>query len=428
MTSKRSVVFLNRFYWPDVAATGQMLTDLAEDLVGEGWDVTVVASRTSYEGGGARPPRKERRNGVRIFRVQTTRFGQHGLLGRAADYITYLIGALFRLLALPRPDAVVAMSDPPFLLAPTLLAGRLRRVQVVYWVQDVFPELTARLGVLRERGIAYRLAQWLARGLAERADAVVTLGPAMARVLVRGGAQSERVAVAPNWADGAEVRPVPSAENAFLAEHGLEGKFVILYSGNAGRAHTFDAVLEAERRLRSDPGVMFVFIGGGGKLPEIRAAAASESSSMLVRDYVSREHLAESLSVASVSLVTESPTVAGLLVPSKTYGIMASGRPLLFVGSEESDVAAIVREHGCGIVVSPNDPGSLVAAIERLRADPAEAAAMGARGRRALEEVYDRPIATRRWRESVERLLSWTRDPAALPGDAAPPTAIASHQ
>ncbi|HEX8903408.1 MAG TPA: glycosyltransferase, partial [Longimicrobiaceae bacterium] len=121
-----SVVFLNRFYWPDVAATGQMLADLAEDLAAAGWKVTVVTSRTGYHAEGGPLPREEVHNGVRIVRVRATRFGRGRIAGRVGDYASYLAGAFLRLLRIPRPDLVVAMTDPPFLLAPALVAGRLR--------------------------------------------------------------------------------------------------------------------------------------------------------------------------------------------------------------------------------------------------------------------------------------------------------------
>ncbi len=406
MTGRRHVVFLNRFYWPSVAATGQMLTDLAEDLAAAGWRVTVVTSRGEYGEAERDLPAEETRNGVRILRVRTTRFGQSRLLGRLADSAGYFLGATWRLARLPRPDAVVALSDPPLLLAPSLLVGRLRGFRTVYWLQDLYPHLAARLGVVRERGAGYRVASRVARRLHAAADGVVTLGPAMSRVVVAAGARAERTAHVDNWADADAIRPVAPEDNPFVAEHGLAGRFVVLYSGNAGRAHDFGAVTEAMRRLRDDAGVVFVFIGGGNRLPEIRAETERHGlRNVRFLDYLPRERLRFSLSAAGASLVTENPAVVGLLVPSKTYGILASGRPLLFVGSAESDVARVVREAGCGIVVAPDDADGLVAAIRQLRDQPEAAAAMGRRGREAAERVYDRRHATRRWAEVVEALI-----------------------
>jgi colanic acid biosynthesis glycosyl transferase WcaI len=403
----RSAIFLHRFYWPDVAAAGQMLTDLAESLAGRGWEVTVVTSQTAYERGmGGELPRMEVHRGVRIVRVRAIGLGRNRLLARVGDQGVYLVGALWRVLRLPRADMIVSMSEPPFLLAVGALAARLRGAKLVYWVQDLYPNLLGSLGLVPRQGIVYRAMARAARFLHRRCDAVITLGPQMARKLVEAGADPARVAYVHNWADAHSVRPIPAEENSFLRDSGLSGKFVVLYSGNAGRAHTFRSVIGAMRRLCEHEDIVFVFIGGGKRLGEIRAAA-EEAALPNVRffGYVPRAELAHSLSAASVSLVTEHPEVVGLLVPSKTYGIMASGRPLIFVGSPESDVAAIVRANGCGEIVSPDDEDALVEAILRLRDRPELRAAMGNRGRYAAEVEYTRERATAEWAAAVDALI-----------------------
>ncbi len=406
MSGKTSIVFLNRFYWPDISATGQMLTDLAEDLAAEGWDVTVLTGRRGYASDGRLLPAQEVRRGVRIVRVNTHTLGSNRLRGKLASHLTYMWGALIQLFRLPKPEVVVAMTDPPLLLLPVLLAGRLRRFRTVYWPQDVYPELAARLRVVNGDGLLYRACEWLMHRLYRRCDAVITLGPQMQQQMIRAGAVAQRTSVVHNWVDTTSVRPVPPEQNTFLRENGLEGKFVVLYSGNAGLAHSFEAITEAMRRLRDDPDVVFLWIGGGRKVPEIRAEVeASGLKNVRFLDYLPREQLRYSLSAASVSLVSESLAVVGLLVPSKTYGILASGRPLLFVGSPESDVAAVVRDAECGLIVSPHDPDGVVSAILHLKNAPAEAAAMGERGREAAETRYDRRISTRRWGGIVSAML-----------------------
>jgi len=172
--------------------------------------------------------------------------------------------------------------------------------------------------------------------------------------------------------------------------------------------------MHAARALRAEHDVVFMFIGGGKRFPELRATADREGlRNVRFLDYLPREQLSFSLSAASVSLVTEEPEVEGLLVPSKTYGILSSGRPLIFVGSPASDVAGIVRDADCGLVVSPDDGGGLVRAIAALRHDPVRLATLGANARRAAEQTYDRRHATGRWADlvlatigSAERALS----------------------
>jgi colanic acid biosynthesis glycosyl transferase WcaI len=413
MSAVRSVVFLNRFYAPDVAATGQILADLAEDLARDGWDTTVVTGRGRYRDAteGAPLPAAEVRNGVRVRRVWTTTLGGASIVGRLASHASYLCGAFCALLRARRGTIVVAMTDPPFLLLPALLVARLRGLRVATWVQDVYPQLAVALGVLAPESALSRLLHQLARAAFRRCDVVITLAPAMSRVVVDMGARPERVVHVHNWADADAICPVSPDANPFVREHGLRGRFVVLYSGNAGRAHTFDAVLQAAHALRSDPEILFLFVGGGARLPALRREVdrAGMEASVRFLPYQPRGMLAASLSSADVALVTEAPEAAGLVVPSKTYGAMASGRPILYVGAEDSEVADMVREHACGIVVRHDDVEGVARAIRMLKSDPAVRTRMGAAGRRAVEARYDRRHGTGRFGAVLTELASGAR-------------------
>src|SRR5262245_29451676 len=247
MPGKRTVVFLNRFYWPDVAATGQLLTDLAEDLTRTGWDVQVITSSSYYgrTAAAGAPPRRETHGGVRITRVAGTHFGRATILGRVMDYASYVLGAVIAIAGAPRGSIFVALTDPPLIALIALLAARVKRGRTVYWVQDLFPDVAISLGTFREGGLVARAARSIARFVEDRCDLLIALGPAMKRRLEERGVPSERVQVIHNWADSSSIRPVERSANPFVVEHGLAERFIVLYSGNAGRAHTFDAVIEA---------------------------------------------------------------------------------------------------------------------------------------------------------------------------------------
>ena len=408
-----SVVFLNRFYAPDVAATAQMLSDLAEDLAATGWHVSVVTSQTPYELHAADLPNEEVRAGVHVYRVSATRFGRNRIVGRMLDYVSYMAVSLVVLFRIPRPQLIVAMSDPPFILFPAVIAARLRGAAVCYWAQDVYPTLAAQLGVLDENKPMFKFLSAIARRLQRACDLIVGLGPEMVKALVREGAPADRTICIHNWADEKAIRPIPPADNVFVIANNLQGKFVVLYSGNAGRGHTFDSLCEVMFRFRNDERIVFVFIGAGRKSAEIRAYAADKNlSSAMFFDYLPRGELAYSLSAASVSVVTEDPAVAGLLLPSKTYGILASGRPLVFIGAAESDVAHIVRSTQCGIVVWHDDPDALEGAIRRLANDAPECARMGQASRRAAETTYSRERAAEMWSSALTAVLSSELDDA----------------
>jgi colanic acid biosynthesis glycosyl transferase WcaI len=402
----RSVVFLNRYYWPEQSATGQMLTDLAEDLAGQGWEVTVLTGGGPSDGS-PRLPRGETVNGVRILRLHGRLLGRPYRVRRALSYLAYLASATLALLRIRRPDVVVAMTDPPLLILPALLASRLRRARTVYWVQGIFPHQAARLGLLRPGSLAERTLHHLARHVHRACDAMVAPGEGMSEVLLAAGAPRDRLACIHNWADTTGIRPVAPEANEFRSENGLQDKFVVLYSGSAGRAHTFGAVLDAAWLLRDRQDVLFLFIGGGQELPHLESEVWRYGlENVRFMDYLPADRLADSLSAANVSLVTENPEFTGLRIPSKTYRILASGRPLLFVGSDDSEVTRIITSLDCGIVVPHDNGEALAAAVLRLQDSPEEAVAMGKQARLAAVSLFNRRTSGDLWRDLLERLLA----------------------
>ncbi len=337
------LLFLNRFYSPDVSATAQLLTDLAEALAAEGERVVVITSRLLYEDPDARPSAREERSGVRVRRVWTSRFGRRNLLGRAFDYASFYLSATFALLAeARRGDTIVAMTDPPLVSVPAAAVAALRGCRLLVWCQDVFPEIAEAHGMAFARGPLGRLLRRLRDGSFARAERIVAIHPTMARRLVALGVPEEKLVVIENWAP-AGIRPVPHEANPLRREWGLatpslatgneEGapKFVVAYSGNLGRVHDPEAVIDLVRRT-AGKGITWLFIGGGAGMERLkRVVAEEELPDVLFRPYQPRERLSESLSVADVHLVSLDPKFEGLVYPSKVYGIRAAGRPLVWL-------------------------------------------------------------------------------------------------
>jgi glycosyltransferase involved in cell wall biosynthesis len=230
-----------------------------------------------------------------------------------------------------------------------------------------------------------------------RATLNVALGELMASRL-RHQAPRVRVEVVHNWADGRSVRPVNPIDNRLRRDWALGDRFVVAYSGNMGRAHEFETILQACERLRQRHDIVFLFIGAGAQRAPIEAQAASRGlANLLFFPFQPREHLAMSLSAADVHLVTLHPALEGLIVPSKFYGIAAAGRPTLFVGDRRGEIARILEKGGCGISVETGDAGELAAAIERMSVDREGTAAMGRRARCVFEDRFDAPRALARW-------------------------------
>jgi len=365
--ARRRVVFVNRYFHPDHSATSQIASDLAFHLASRGWDVTAVTSRQRYDDPAATLPRSESVRGVRILRIWSTRFGRAGLPGRAVDYLTFYASALVALLR-RRKTLIVAATDPPLLSVVAAIAAP----QVVNWIQDLFPEVAEALGI--RVPFVKGLRDWSLR----RAKANVVLGELMAT-------RVPRAVVIHNWADS-DLRPMDRKD----------ATFTVGYSGNLGRAHEFASIVGAMQRL---PNVRFVFTGGGAQLAAVRAAAPSNAE---FRAYVPREQLSESLSSVDAHLVSLQPSLEGLIVPSKFYGILAVARPVIFIGARDGELARIIDRHGCGVVVESGDVEGLVRAIETLASDRSQSAAMGLRGRELYLHRFAPAHAFAAWERVLE--------------------------
>jgi len=392
------LIFVNRYFHPDISATSQMLSDLAFELAARGEEVHVVTGRQRYDDPAARLPAFERRLGVDVHRVRTTRFGRGRLAGRAIDYASFYLSATLALAGLARADdIVVAMTDPPLTGIPAALVCRLRGARLVNWVQDVFPEIADRMGVALARGLpgaALRSARnWSLRS----ARANVVLGDRM-RDEVRSAESSARIEVIHNWADGSAITPVDAGANALRGEWGLVGRFVVAYSGNMGRAHEFETILGAADLLRDRAEVVFLFIGDGHRRDWVaNEASARKLPNVRFQPYQPRERLAASLGVADVHLTSLPGAMEGLLVPSKVYGILAAGRAALNVGDSAGEIARVLDAAESGYTVSTGQSAQLAERIAQLASDPVLCASMGANARKAFDAHYTRDIAFARW-------------------------------
>lgn len=398
------IIFVNRYFHPDESATSQLLTDLAFYLAGRGDEVHVVASRQRFDEPNAVLPRRERVSGVNIHRIWTTRFGRANLFGRALDYATFYPSAFWTLLCLSsRSSVIVAKTDPPLISVVAWLCARSRGAVLVNWVQDVFPEVAQVLGVRGAGGISGRVLRWLRNVSLIGAAANVALGERMAEYLAGQGIPKEGIRIIPNWVDGDSIRPLDPARNSLRRDWGLDGKFVVGYSGNMGRAHEFDAILGAAESLKSEPDVVFLFIGGGhGKALIEGAASARGLGNIRFKPFQAREALGLSLTVPDAHLISLRPEMEGFVQPSKFYGAIAAGRPVIFIGSPQGEFAAVLRKDECGRFVQIGDGNRLAEVIRVMRDDRALTALLGQSARKLFERSYDKPASVRAW-ESLLR-------------------------
>jgi glycosyltransferase involved in cell wall biosynthesis len=407
------ICFFNRSYWPDQAATGQLLTELAEDLVGRfGCRVTVVAGRALNASEAQvrtwKPVTLEMRNGVEIVRANGTCFSPRRVAGRASNYLTYFISALAASFRVGRPDLVVSLTDPPIVGLSALFAARRAGARFVYLCEDVFPEVAVLLEDFHNPVVNWTLDR-VNRSLIARADAVVALGDRMRERLIEGkGAAPGRIHVIHNWADCAAITP-GLRHNAFAREHGLLNRFVVMHSGNVGLSQNLEVIVEAAARLRSREEIVFLIVGDGSLKPSLEGAVRERGlANVRFLPYQPKERLHESFATADVFLVSLKDGLEGYIVPSKLYGILAAGRPYIAAVNASCEVATLAAEHGCGVPATPGDPVDLAEQIAALSDDPLRARQMGACARRAAMR-FDRQVAVRSYYDLFARLLERRR-------------------
>ncbi|WP_197077537.1 glycosyltransferase family 4 protein [Hyphomicrobium sp. 99] len=400
---------MNRFFYPDYSATSQMLTDLTFGLAERGAEVSVITSRLLYEDARAALPTRERVRGVDIERVWTSRYGRTGLVFRLIDYLTFYFSAALTLArSARRGDIVVAMTDPPALSILALVLAWSRGAHLVNWLQDVFPEVAEALQLAGKRSpLLFRPLRLLRDLSLRRASMNVAIGSLMAERLLQLGVTQDRMIMIPNWADTNAIRPVPPMSNRLRSDWGLSEKFVVAYSGNLGRAHGIETLVDAMTITgqNGEPEIHWLFVGGGVGLEQLKRAAEELGiANLTFRPYQPRENLSQSLSVADVHVVLLRPALEGLIVPSKFYGIAAAGRPIIFVGAADGEIARLIMQYGCGATIASGDGIGLAETLSTMAKNTVHCRRQGERARGMCEENFSKEQAISAWNELLERV------------------------
>jgi colanic acid biosynthesis glycosyl transferase WcaI len=391
------LLVLNQYYWPGKEATANLLAELCEELAGA-YDVTVVTGATEGQ------PYKLTRNGVAIIRVRSTSYDRTQLWRRGANYFTYLLGAVREALLTSRPDVVVAMTDPPFIGAAAQVVAKRFRAPLVVITQDVFPEIAVKLGRLRNPLVIGLLGVVIASYL-RFADRVVVIGETMQRRIVAKGVAPDRIRVISNWGDAEAIRPLPR-DNRWARKHDLVDKFVVMHFGNVGHAQDLDTLIRATTLLRDLDDLVVPIIGVGARLDELKALAETvEAEAVRFLPWQEYGRRAEPISSADLHVVGLARGLAGYVVPSRMWGVLAAGRPVIAAAEDESETAAVVRATGCGIVVPPGNPLRLAEAIRACHDGVFDLADMGRRARAHAEAETDRSTAVARYRAVLDELI-----------------------
>ncbi len=376
------IVLLNQFFYPDTAATSQLLTDLARELAARGHEVKVICGKSDYASGedsGPQPP-------VIIVRSKQVPFSR-SVIGRVGSYASYFVTAVLQSLRGPAPAVVLTLTTPPLLSLIGTVTKRLRGSRHFIWEMDLYPDVAVDLNVFRPDSSLTKLVGWAADYSRRRADGIIALGDDMRERIIKRGVHAAKIEVVHNWADRSEIRPQPWPTDGLIVH----------YSGNLGLAHDTQTVQEAMLRLVENTQIRFVFAGGGPRRKKLQEFCEGHALRQVTfRGYCDRNQLSVSLGEGHLGLVTQRPETTGSIVPSKVYGIMAAGRPLLYIGSPRATPARIVEQFDCGWFIEAGDSEHLVELLTRLATRPDLVKEAGQRARRAFVDHFDRSLAVAR--------------------------------
>jgi glycosyltransferase involved in cell wall biosynthesis len=368
------ILLLNQTFYPDVMATGQYLAELAAALAEKGHEVTVVTGRRAYDEPEKMFAARENWRGVQIIRVSSTRFGKRARWRRTADFASFIFSCCARLLFLPRHDVVVALTTPPLISFIGAWRAKLWRAKFCYWVMDLNPDEAVAAGWLRADSPAGKILERVSRFSFRRADKIIALDRFMRDRIAGKGIAVEKIAVIPPWSHDGDVRFDPAGREQFRAAHGLQGKFVVMYSGNHSPVHPLDTLMQAADKLKDDRSVCFCFVGGGSEFKRVKQwAEEGKRTNVLCLPYQPLSRLSASLSAADAHVVVMGDAFVGLVHPCKIYNILAVGAPVLYVGPQPghvTEILAAVGENYLWSCVRHGEADLLIRKIQDLQQKP----------------------------------------------------------
>ena len=412
-SDKKNLLIYAHYYYPDVASTGQILTELAEGL-NDTFHTTVICTVPSYTGKISQYYRKhkyyfENINGVDVLRIRVPEFRKNFALSRILNILSYFFSAIAATYRVERQDYVFTISQPPVLGGMLGVIGKwVKKAKLIYNIQDFNPE-QVRAVEFTENKLVLGTMMTLDKYSCKQADKVIVVGRDMIETLQRRFQSSAMPTYAyiNNWINEKDILPLPPNHEQvlkFKQQHGLQDKFVIMYSGNIGLYYDLLNLAEVIQKFRDQSEVAFVFIGEGSVLEKLKEyQQVNQLTNMIFIPYQDKANLVYSLNAGDVHLVVNAKGIKGVSVPSKLYGVMAAGKPVLGILEEGSEARLIVEEAGCGISVNPGDYTAIEELVQKFvdMRNTSELTQMGNQGRAYLANNLTKDVSISKYRDEI---------------------------
>jgi colanic acid biosynthesis glycosyl transferase WcaI len=416
----RRIWVLSELYFPELTSTGYFLSMIAEGLAGK-YSVGAICGQPSYSERSTKSPAFEVHNGVRIYRCFATTLDKNVPVFKAVNIVTVSVSLfLYSLWHFRCGDIALVVTNPPLLPFLTVLAARLKGASTALLVHDVYPEVLVASGMARPDSLLTRTVKWMTCRLYRAVDRIISIGRDMERlVLAKLGTRDAKAfpaksVVITNWGEPADIEPLPRQENELLRKLGLLDKFVIQYAGNIGRTHGMEELLAAADLLRDYPRFHFLFIGTGARRSFLERGGQDRGlTNITVIDPLPRAERAVALSACDISVISFKPGMSGVSVPSRMYNVFASGKPLLGICDQDSELAMTLRERGLGWVVPTRNPQAVAQAIRDIEALPSEVAEKGRRAREVALSVFLFPAINDAYLKLIGEMMAEAGKPVA---------------
>ena len=398
---------ITQFFPPDFAATGQLVEELVKQFAQQGIHVEVFTGQPGYAFQTDTAPSVENRDGIRIRRTRAAQLFPQRIRGKALNGVLFVLRAILHLFKAVRYHNVLLLTTaPPFLPLIGYFAKKWFNIPYVCILYDLYPDIAIKLGVIHQTHWLAKIWRSINCLVWRNAEQLIVLSPEMKQQIAATCPDIlDKIAVIHSWADPNRIAPIEKQENWFAWKHELVNRFTVLYSGNMGRCHDVDTLLEAASQLRDEP-IQFVCVGGGAKRSSlIEQVEQAGLKNFLFLPYQDKEVLPYSLTACDLSLVSVSAGMEKLVAPSKLYPALAAGRPIAAVCSRKSYLNELIADAECGATFENGDAHGLARFIRLLSRDRQLTQQMGEAGRQYLQANFTPEIIAQQYIDVLEKSM-----------------------
>ena len=396
---------VSEVYYPELTSTGYYLTAIAEGLA-DSFDVKALCGQPNYSSRGVKAPKRELHNGVEIYRASGTRLNKNNIVLKLVNMLTLSLSMLFHSVSkFHRGDRILVVTTPPTMPFLIAAASLLRGSPYTLLIHDAYPEVMAAVGTVKKDSFFYRTIDYLNRWLYKHARKIIVVGRDMKNLISKkSSGLNISIDYIPNWAEIDDVKPRQRSENLLITELGIENKLIVLHAGNIGYPTDVDTLIDVMKTLNGDDRFHFVFIGSGVKRHLLENAIDKfDLINLSLLDPRPRGEQIDFLNACDIGLVSLVKDMYGAAMPSKTYNIMAAGKPVLALTDEGSELALVIDESRIGWHLEPGDANALRATLDEICERRSELRSIGNRAREAAERDYSLSTAIARYREALKQ-------------------------